>query len=110
MFPYLLGLMVLVPLLGALFFLQNKNSLLHRGAAFCLTSVLIIGACWAFWLGSGSYQPTGPLSDVLNFFFVAGNAVVIVGLGYGSMRWKDGALGGLALAQGVLLGWVLWQT
>ncbi|MHC1762159.1 MAG: proton-conducting transporter membrane subunit [Negativicutes bacterium] len=110
MFPYFLELMVVVPLLGALFFLQNKNSLLHRGAVFFMTLVFIEGAFWALWLGNGFYQPTGQLSDGLNFFFVAGNAAVVVVLGYGSMRWKDWTQGGLAMAQGILLGWVLWQT
>ncbi len=110
MFPYFLGLMVVVPLLGALFFLQKKRSRLQRGVVFCLTSVLIIGACWALGLGKGFYRPTGQLADMLNFFFVAGNVLVVVGLGYGSKRWKDWTLGGLALAQGLLLGWVIWQT
>ena len=90
-------------------FLRNKNSLFHQAAIFFMATMFFLCALWAL-QGKGIYQPAGQLSEGLNYLFAAGNAVVIIGLGYGSLRWKDWMQGILAMAQGILLGWVLWHA
>ena len=107
--PYFLCFVILSPILMSLVFSLNKNSLLHRAAAFFMSAVLLSCTGWALRQGAGVYQPVGLLAVVIDKFFVVGIAGMLLGGAYWSWRSKDRLLGSLTLAQGSLFGWVLWK-
>ena len=107
LFLYFMGLIVTGPLLLSLFFLLNKNSLFHRAAVYLLAVILFMGSGWALLQGKITYQP---VSDILGNLFIFGNAAAIIGEVYWTWRWKDWVQGGLAVVQGSLLGWFVWQA
>ena len=108
--PYFLCFAILTPILMSLVFLLNRNSLLHRAAAFFMSAVLLSSTGWAIRQGTGVYQPAGLLAGVLDKFFVVGIAGILLGAAYWSWRSKDRLLGSLTLAQGIIFGGVLWKV
>ena len=107
--PYFLCFVIITPILMSLVFALNKNSLLHRAAAFFMSAVLLSSTGWALRQGVGVYQPAGLLAEIFDKFFVVGIAGVLLSATYWSWRSKDRLLGSLTLAQGILFCGVLWK-
>ncbi len=103
---HLMGILVMMPILFAIFFFLNKNPRFLKNAVFFLAGILIAGVGWAVSLGFLAFEaPTG-YADLFIKLVLLANLVVVVGIIYLSRLWKNLWLSGLGVVQAVLLGWM----
>ncbi len=106
MLLHLMGILVMMPILFAIFFFLNKNPRFLKNAVFFLAGILIAGVGWAVSLGFLAFEaPTG-YADLFIKLVLLANLVVVVGIIYLSRLWKNLWLSGLGVVQAVLLGWM----
>lgn len=105
----LLGVLVVLPVVLALFLYFNKNNRWQKCAVFFVAGVLIIGAVWAVAQSRVAFQlPTG-VDEWFGKFVVIANLAVFAGIAYVSQLWKNIWFAGIGLVQVFLLGWIGYQ-
>jgi len=103
---YLMGLLIGLPSLLAVFLLLSRSGSMRKAAVFFMVGSFVVGAGWAAVLGHGECLAPAGVAALGLPLVLGANLAVVAGVSYLSGAWKSRLNAGLLVTQAILYGWL----